>query len=164
MNSKPSQNSIGRELGLSPATMSKMRKQGCPMDSVEAVRAWREHNIAPTMHKHVKRSNPRQTGAVQHAVALMAAAGAALEAGKSIKAKVPRLRAALHAVPERERPAVLVHAGVMDVLVTEVGAVLAEDDGAGEAPAAGGEPMTDEEAEWMGTFWYRVAAGEIRPT
>lgn len=37
-----SQNAIGRALGLSSANMVKMKRQGCPMDSVEAVRAWRE--------------------------------------------------------------------------------------------------------------------------
>lgn len=43
-----SQNAIGRELGLSPANMTKMRKQGCPMDSVDSVRVWRttRQNIA----------------------------------------------------------------------------------------------------------------------
>lgn len=49
MSGKPlSQNAIGRELGLSPANMTKMRKQGCPMDSVDSVRAWRttRQNIA----------------------------------------------------------------------------------------------------------------------
>jgi hypothetical protein len=43
-----SQNAIGRALGLSSANMVKMKKQGCPMDSVESARAWREkhQNIA----------------------------------------------------------------------------------------------------------------------
>ena len=43
-----SQNAIGRALGLSSANMVKMKKQGCPMDSVDSVRAWREarQNIA----------------------------------------------------------------------------------------------------------------------
>ena len=37
-----SQNAIGRALGLSSANMVKMKRRGCPMDSVESVRAWRE--------------------------------------------------------------------------------------------------------------------------
>lgn len=47
--SKPlSQNAIGRALNLSSASMVKLKKQGCPMDSVEAAQAWREsrQNIA----------------------------------------------------------------------------------------------------------------------
>lgn len=45
MSTKPlSQNAIGRELGLSSAGMVKLKKQGCPTGSVEAVRAWRQAN------------------------------------------------------------------------------------------------------------------------
>lgn len=41
---KISQNAIGRALGLTSAAMVKMKKKGCPMDSVEVVRAWRKSN------------------------------------------------------------------------------------------------------------------------
>lgn len=41
---QPSQNAIGRALGLSSAGMVKLKKQGCPVDSVESARAWREAN------------------------------------------------------------------------------------------------------------------------
>ena len=43
-----SQNAIGRALNLSSSGMVKLKKQGCPMDSVESVRAWRQkrQNIA----------------------------------------------------------------------------------------------------------------------
>lgn len=33
---------MGRVLGLSPANMTKMRQQGCPMESVKTIQAWRE--------------------------------------------------------------------------------------------------------------------------
>jgi phage terminase Nu1 subunit (DNA packaging protein) len=48
MNEALSQAAIGRVLDLSPALMTKLKKQGCPMDSVESVRAWRQarQNIA----------------------------------------------------------------------------------------------------------------------
>lgn len=44
----PSQAAIGRALGLSPAAMTKLKKQGMPVDSVAAAQAWREarQNIA----------------------------------------------------------------------------------------------------------------------
>lgn len=132
------------------------------MDSVEAARAWRAANIKETAHRLAKHSPPRRSAAVQRVAKLMTVAGAALQAGKSIAGQVPALRAAMHAVPEHERPAVLLHAGVMDVLTADVGEVLAE--GAAEAPATGSAAMSDDDAEWMGTFWYRVAAGEISPT
>ena len=43
-----SQAAIGRVLGLAPATMTKLKGQGMPVDSVESARAWREarQNIA----------------------------------------------------------------------------------------------------------------------
>ena len=43
-----SQAAIGRALGLSPAAMTKLKKQGMPVDSVEAAQAWREarQNVA----------------------------------------------------------------------------------------------------------------------
>ncbi len=45
---QPSQNSIGRSLGLSSAAMVKLKKQGMPVDSVESAQAWRQarQNIA----------------------------------------------------------------------------------------------------------------------
>lgn len=48
MNKKPSQNAIGRALGLSSAAMVKLKKLGMPVDSVEAAQAWREarQNVA----------------------------------------------------------------------------------------------------------------------
>ena len=44
----PSQAAIGRALGLAPATMTKLKGQGMPVDSVESARAWRtaRQNIA----------------------------------------------------------------------------------------------------------------------
>ena len=43
-----SQNAIAKELGVSSACMVKWKKLGCPMDSIESVRAWRKakQNIA----------------------------------------------------------------------------------------------------------------------
>ena len=44
----PSQAAIGRALGLSPAAITKLKKQGMPVDSVEAAQAWRvaRQNVA----------------------------------------------------------------------------------------------------------------------
>jgi hypothetical protein len=166
-----SQNAIGRALGLSSASMTKCKHMGMPVHSVEAARAWREHNIAPTMHKYLKPSPTTQprpkarqpSGALPHALALMGIAAAALEAGQCITAMVPTLRAAMHAVPEHERDdTMLLHVEVMDVLVADVAKVMTEYDD-GEDRYNPGDPMPDDEADEMGRFWYRVAAGEIRP-
>lgn len=38
------QKSIAQALGMSPCNLTKLKKQGCPVTSVEAVQAWREEN------------------------------------------------------------------------------------------------------------------------
>ena len=44
----PSQAAIGRALGLSPPAITKLKKQGMPVDSVESAQAWRvaRQNVA----------------------------------------------------------------------------------------------------------------------
>jgi hypothetical protein len=166
----PSQAEIGRALGLSPATMSKYKAMGMPTDSVQAVRAWRNANIKPTAHKMMTKRTPRPapplqpSGAIPHALALLDIAAAALEAGQSIAAMVPTLRAALHAVPEHERnAAMLLPLNVMNVLVAEmVNAMAVWDKVDGRTHSS--EPMTEEDADFMGRWWFEVAAGEVRPT
>lgn len=167
-----SQAAIGRALGLSPASMSKLKGMGMPTTSVEAARVWRRDNIKPTMHgqpyadqkSQAPRSRP--SGAVKHAQALMGIAASALADGQCIDSMVPTLRAALHAVPERERGGLLLPANVMDVLVADVAALLPKPAGPGhEGDQAGcSDNMDDEEAAYMGRFWYEVAAGEIGST
>ena len=104
------------------------------------------------------------SGAVPHMLALLGIAAAALEAGQTIAAMVPTLRAAMHAVPDHERSnAMLLPMEVMDVLTADVAAIVAKFDSADEGLATG-EPMSDDEAEEMGRFWDRVSAGEIRAT
>lgn len=41
----PSQAAIGRALGISPAAMTKLKKMGMPVTSVEAAAAWRQANL-----------------------------------------------------------------------------------------------------------------------
>lgn len=40
-----SQRDIAKQLGLSPALMTKMKGQGCPMGSADEVREWRRRNV-----------------------------------------------------------------------------------------------------------------------
>ena len=55
-----SQAAIGRELGLAPATMTKLKGQGMPVDSVESARAWRtaRQNIAQRKPEPVPAKRP----------------------------------------------------------------------------------------------------------
>ena len=163
----PSQAAIGRALGLSPASMTKGKAMGMPTDSVESVRAWRKANIKPTAHAMMARRRPapppQLSGALPHALALLDIAAAAIEVGQSIAAMVPTLRAAMHAVPEHERNStMLLPLNVMNVLVADmVNAMAAWDKEDGRTHSS--EPMSDEDADFVGRWWYEVAAGEVRP-
>lgn len=162
---KPSQAAIGRALGLSPASMTKCKAMGMPTDSAESARTWRLANIKPTAHAMLTKRRPapplQPTGAIPHALALLDIAAAALESGQSIAAMVPTLRAAMHAVPVQERDGtMLLPVEVMNVLVADMVNAMAEWDKADDCTDTS-EPMTDEDADFMGRFWYRVAAGEL---
>lgn len=158
--STPSQAAIGRALDLSPASMTKCKGMGMPVHSVEAARAWRAINIAPTMHGHIKRQaasvTPSPSQALPHALALLDIAAAALASGQTIDALVPVLRLALRAVPEHERdPDMMLQREVMEVLTADVFNAIKHQDTAHT-------DMTDDEAAEVGRFWYQVAAGEMR--
>lgn len=60
---KVSQAAIGRALGMSPANITKLKKQGMPVDSVESAQAWRmaRQNVAarkPVPGQHNKAALP----------------------------------------------------------------------------------------------------------
>jgi hypothetical protein len=140
--------------------MTKLKGQGMPVHSVEAARAWRAINIAPTMHGHIKRQaasvTPSPSQALPHALALLDIAAAALASGQTIDALVPVLRLALRAVPEHERdPDMMLQREVMEVLTADVFNAIKHQDTAHT-------DMTDDEAAEVGRFWYQVAAGEMR--
>lgn len=92
-------------------------------------------------------------------------AGEALDAG-TFEQIEPAMRAALRRVPEKYRDLVMVHAKVMDRLIQEVHDELcrmdAEDREAGGTGCPPAAEMSDADADWMGKFWYAVAAGEVR--
>jgi hypothetical protein len=167
-----SQAAIGRALGLSPASMSKLKGMGMPINSVESARAWRQCNIRPSVHMSAPHGMANQTpakpipsGAVANVQALMGIAASALAGGQCLDSMVAALRAALHAVPDRERGGLLLPANVMDVLVADVAALLpkAADPFHDGVQAVYSDNMDDEEAAYMGQFWYEVAAGNICP-
>jgi hypothetical protein len=160
---KQSQAAIGRALGLSPASMTKLKAMGMPVDSSHSAKVWRENNIRLMVHTAAPRRDsvpmpPASSGAVENAHAWMNIAAAALASGQRIAAMVPRLRIVLANVPVREREAVLVHSDVMDILTADVAAVLTADSDSSD----GAVPMSDDEQQYMGHFWYKVAAGEIQ--
>ena len=165
---KQSQASIGRALGLSASSMTKLKGMGMPVDSVQNARAWRDCNIAPTVYTSALRkplqlppANSKQSDAFTQAQSFMSMAASDLVDGKSIDTLIPYLRSALAAVPGAERDALRVSPEVMDVLTNDVSnAMKARHAVNGPAET---EHMSDDEALYMGRFWYRVAAGEVLP-
>lgn len=160
---KQSQAAIGRALGLSPASMSKLKGQGMPTDSVQSARTWRDRNIRPTANTpELRRTEPQvertQSGTVENVHAWMRMAATALARGQSIASMLPTIRAEMARVPTHQRGAVLVHPDVMDLLTASVAYQLPGED---EFLASEDATMPDDEAQDMGRFWYQVAAGEI---
>ena len=156
MSKPPSQNAIGRALGLSSPAMTKMKKQGCPMTSIEAVRAWREKHLNIAMRKpEPRRTAPAQHEPLAHAQACMRGAAALLGAGLPLDVFAPTLRAALAVVQPELRDAVGLDLEVMKTLLAPVLALIPE-----EEKGTGAE-MTDEDAQDAGQFLYAVACGEI---
>ena len=153
-----SQNAIGRTLGLSPPAMTKMRKAGCPMDSVESVRAWRTRHMNPA---HMKPEPAPDPGAphLAHAQRCMDSCAQALAAGVCIEVFAPVLRPALAAVPPRLRDKVGLDLQVMRVLLAPVLPLLVPQDATDT-----GERMSDEDAQEAGEFLYAIAAGEVTVT
>jgi hypothetical protein len=163
----PSQAAIGRALGLSPASMTKYKQMGMPVDSVEAASSWRMQHIKPTAHKAPVRAAGRPVAesleaasSLERANELLMIGATALEAGQSIAAMIPALRAAMRSVPADARNGIVLPVDVMELLTADVYQRALEEGGI--ASSSDGQSMTDEEAEWMGDFWYRVAAGEVR--
>lgn len=70
MSKQLSQNAIGRMMNppMSSANMVKMKKQGCPMDSVESVEAWRK------AHQNIAQRKPEVRPTVPSAAAPQSAA------------------------------------------------------------------------------------------
>jgi hypothetical protein len=169
MNQKPpSQNAIGRALGLSSSNMTKLRKQGCPMDTVESVRAWRleRQNIAQRKPEPQRLQSVQQGSAqVSSARVLMEAAGSMVEAGQAIDSMLPALRAALAVVPQHERDDVGLDLRVMKLLLRPVlDAIPSPDEHPVTeegAPVYADGALSDSDAKEAGQFWYQVAAGEL---
>lgn len=153
VNNMLTQKDLGKQLGLSPPAITKLRRQGMPVDSVEAARAWRLVHVRPHINFNAVRNSQAELAALE---ALWPVAQSAIDAGRFDLVR-PALQAAMRAIPKPARHLVLVDLTVMDALCSAFAAEIAAD-----VPL---EPedtalMSDEEADAMGGFWYCVAAGE----
>ncbi len=164
---KPSQLQIAQALGLSQASIVKYKRRGMPMESTDAAATWHRAHVKITAHRIPQLATPAQSAPpdgsnpeAARAVALLDLAAKALTSGHDIGAMVPELRQALRAVPDVARAGMLVPVRVFDLLTGDVRAALQDDETGNDQVA---QAMPDDEAAAMGEFWYRCAAGEIRP-
>lgn len=166
---KISQVHLAEALGVSAAMVTKLKAKGMPTNSVAAARAWRDANLDLRYRKeHRVDSNngghPSRTGEpsndrdvvddVHHLQAL---------ARDDFDRFAGALQAAMRAVPESRRDEVLLDFEVMELLCASTIALFEElkreDAKAFDLPPG---PLSDDEADEMGIFWYQVAAGEVK--
>lgn len=170
------QTALANMLGIAKSAVSAQARRGMPTTTLEAAQAWRKENIDPGRKKGSrldKYYQPRhaqqaqQTDARACVIDLMAKAAEANAAGLDIDPMIPGLRRAMAAVPPEWRDDLgELPMPVVRVLLRDVLAVLPDratnptnDDG---APFyIDGAELTDEEAQFTGSIWYQIAAGEL---
>ena len=168
MNDQPSQTALAKALGLAKSRITALKKLGMPTTSIQAAQHWRDTHLNPARRKWPSArppAPPPDRGAVQHADYLLDLAAAALQSGRSIEPLLPTLRSALAAVPPADRANLGLPINVMGVLIDHVVSLLPprDDDPTnddGSPVYCYDDAMTDAQAQDMGSFWYRVAAGE----
>lgn len=169
-NDEPIQAVIARALGLAKSRITALKKQGMPVHSIEAARAWREANLNPARRKALPGNPAETTRPAEHPDSmscLLDLMGSMLDAGESIDVHLPTIRAVLAAVPVDQRHAVVFPRNMMYLLIGHVVAALPP--AASNPTCSDGSPfycdgaaMSDDDAAYCGAFWYRVAAGEMR--
>lgn len=166
---QPTQTALANALGLARSRITAMKKEGMPTHSIEAAHAWRKARQNIARRKPMPRpSAPRLPPAEQpeKVTAMLVAASAALDAGQSIEALMPTLRAAMAAVPPAQRDDVGLPLNVIRLLVAHVLDQIPpreenplNDDG---TPVwCDGGAMTHDDAQFCGEMWYEIAAGEL---
>ena len=160
MNKRPTQAALAQELGISGPAVTKLKAQGMPTDSIEAARRWRLERLNPAKRK--PDPGPSPAALVARAQELGDLAHDALRLGQ-FASLAPALQAAMRAVPVEHRRAVQLPEAVLTELVRPMLDLIRP--ATGESQDAGGTdaPMSDDDAEAMGSFWYGLAAGERVP-
>lgn len=169
----PTGRQIAAHLGITPGRVSQLKHEGLPTDSIEAAERWYRANVDPvrSIGNRLSRGAPipkwpdnRQAAvqrdgaaALDRAARLGDAAHHALAAG-AFGVMEPELRAALRAVPLADRSRLELPEDVLEELCADVLAVARKFDDEADRGA-----LSDEDVEWLGDFWYRVAAGEVVP-
>lgn len=151
---KPSQAEIGRALGVVRSRVTALKKRGMPVDSVEKAVAWHRMYIMEKAKPVGGDSVSATIRAVQRVNALAKTVLDCMDRGNF--EIVNEVRAAMRAVPERYREMVELPKEVWECLIWHVLRQIPENE-------RGKHPMTEEENEEMGRYWYAVAADEPTP-
>ena len=163
---KPTQKALAAALGIDPAMVSRDKRKGMPIHSIEAAQRWRDENL------RVRYTPEKDYGAVTRAIdgesaakqasSLLHAAGELWEAGGDVFPMLYTIKQAMASVPPSQRNRVLVSFEVMDLLTAEVRLFKDRDDFfdliEGKCYPCDKEAGDD---GFMGAFWYSVAAGEV---
>jgi hypothetical protein len=144
---------IGRELGITGAAVAKLAVRGMPLDDADAARRWRAEHLA--QHRMRPDPGPSPETLVSRANKLGELAAAA-SGSHAFDAIAGELREAMRAVPESHRMRVVLPFELINALIG-VHALRVLNDGP-KQPA--GEPMSDEDAEFVGHVCYQLACGE----
>lgn len=162
-------------LGISDAAVSKAKRKGMPMDSVEAALQWRSANLVYAMRKDINatRTGTSYTGQTVRAEQLLERLRVLMELGEgaistgTFETLRGPIRDAMRAVPAKHRDAAHVSIAVMDALLEPVLGPRCQAINEGAADSMSGsavdEPPSDEAAgayAWSGRFLYAMACGE----
>jgi hypothetical protein len=169
---KPTQTALASALGIDPAMVTRDKRRGMPVDSIEAAQAWRFQNVrvrwTPEVDTEAVGVALNGERLAERAAALLQAAGELLESGGDMSPMVTTIRQAMAAVPFSQRCRLRFPFNAMDVLTEDVARILdaGDPDGLIHGKLHQGKRAKGEAVD-MGAFWYAVAAGEIlvrRPT
>ena len=153
----PTQASIARALGLTRSAVCKLARQGMPISSPDAARAWRNANVNAYMRP--LKLKPAPTEPLDRVYALIPGALAALEAGRFANVEA-ELRQALRDVPYSHSGELRLPLVIFDALTADVLRVLEEV--AAQRGFQPDGPLVESDAEFMPDFWWSVARGQIR--
>ena len=142
-------------LGISAPMVSKLSAKGMPTDSLEAALAWRRRNLEPGRVKGVRFDTVRGTP-----MSVITAMRMAELANEDFAIWCDDCQAALRAVPVHHRAKVTLPAPLLRRMVAEAKGLLDESAADGDEIELA-NTMSDSDAEFMGAFWYSVAAGEF---
>jgi hypothetical protein len=168
MSTMPKAREIAEALGLSPGRISQLRRDGMPVDSIEAARAWYSRRVdlarslgqrnRPVQPRRARAEQPSGEAALGRVVVLAARAEVALAVGRFAEIE-PGLRAALADVPPEHRPLIELSMPLWEALCGDVLAVVREFAEPGDAAVE----LPPEDLSRMAAFWHAVACGHVRP-